>query len=42
MRLANQHLLTSRVVPVVLVGPCSGVGANLVLEKSSPELKNRT
>uniref|UniRef100_A0A672PRI5 Ankyrin 3 n=1 Tax=Sinocyclocheilus grahami TaxID=75366 RepID=A0A672PRI5_SINGR len=29
MRLANQCLLTSRLVPVVLVRSCSGVGANL-------------
>ncbi len=40
MRLANQRLLTSWVVPVVLVRPCSGVGANLVLKKGSPVLKS--
>uniref|UniRef100_A0A672L329 La ribonucleoprotein 4 n=1 Tax=Sinocyclocheilus grahami TaxID=75366 RepID=A0A672L329_SINGR len=33
-RLANQCLLASRLVPVVLVRPCFRVGANLVLEKA--------
>jgi len=30
----------SRVVPVVLVRPCSEVGDNLVLEKGSPVLRS--
>lgn len=37
--LANQHTLTSRVVPIAQFRPCSELGANLVPIKGIPGTK---